>query len=223
MVRQRAIDHDDSDPARVFDVYPERKPVGPSTGGRGGGSTPPVEKSSSFDDERKSGGQSSAEFHNVSGRDTTPLHFAIFIKAFREIIERRNGWQVHFSVEALSSYVPDCQPADRLVLFARIKTPQALGHLVELEPLQGQASYTLAVLRRNEPEQATIREVGTRLQRWLTNKGRSHVTALLEADEEYRVLLSTHRDIGTENWVGRILDKIDPPEKRPAWTRGVAI
>lgn len=225
LVRQRVIEHGDSDPARVFDVYPGRKPGGAQKGGggeKGEGKSQGSQAPLSLDDERRPGGRTSAEFLGIPGRDTTPLHFEIFIKAFRDAIESRRGWELHFSIEALSAYVPDCQPHDRLVMFGRLKTPNALGYLIELEPLEGQASYTLAVVRRNEPEAATVKEIGARLSRWLTGFGRSHVSELLKHDPDYRVMLSTHRDLGGHKWVRRILEKIDPPEKRPAWTRGIA-
>lgn len=224
LVRQRAIDHGVSHPARMFDVYPTHRPGGSKEGGRGkGGRTPlPSERTANVDDERKSGGQPSAEFQTVPGRDTLPLHFFIFTTAFRKVIERRSGWDARFSVEALSDYVPDSQPSDRLVLFVRIKTPQTLGYLIELEPLEGRTSYTLTVLRRSAPLKATIGEIGARLPKWLTNGGRSHVAALLKADEDYSVQLSTHRNLGESSWVERILEKIDPPSGRPSWTRGVA-
>jgi len=45
---------------------------------------------------------------------------------------------------------------------------------------------------------------------------------LLKEDPEDRITLSTHRDLGGYKWVRRILEKIDPQEKRPYWTRGVA-
>lgn len=225
LVRQRVIEHGDSDPARVFDVYPGKKPGGGQTsgGGKGGeGKLPPSKVPLSFDDERRQGGQTSAEFLGVPGRDTTPLHFELFIKAFRDAIEPRKGWALNFRIEALSAHVPNCQPPDRLIMFGRLKTPNTLGHLIELEPLEGQTSYTLAVVRRVEPESATIKEIGTRLSRWLTGFGRSHVPELLKDDPDFRVMLSTHRDLGGHKWVRRILEKLDPPEKRPAWTRGVA-
>lgn len=86
------------DPARVFDAYPGRKSGGALKSGSGKksegksqGSQPPL----SFDDERRPGGRTSAEFLGIPGRDTTPLHFEIFIKAFRDAIESRRGWELH--------------------------------------------------------------------------------------------------------------------------------
>lgn len=175
-----------------------------------------------FDDQRRPGSVPSVEFHGVPGRDTQPLQFDILIKVFHEVIEYRKGWKVRFFTELLSAYISDCQPADRMVLFARIETPLTLGHVIEFEPLRGQSPYTLAVLRRKEPAEATVKEVGGLVRRWLTDHGRSHIQALLEEDEQYQVMLSTHRDWGTHDWAARILDKIKPPDERPSWTRGVA-
>ena len=225
LVRQRVIEHDDSDPARVFDIYSSRKQGGAQNSGGGEGSEarlPPPEAPLSFDDERRPGGRTSAEFLGIPGRDATPLHFEIFIQAFQNAIESRAGWTLQFSIQALSDHVPACQPPDRLVMFGRLKTPNVLGYLIEVEPLEGQTSYTLAVVRRNDSESATIKEIGAKLPRWLTGLGRSHVSELLKDDPDYRVMLSTHRDLGRQKWALRILEKIDPPEKRPAWTRGVA-
>lgn len=225
LVRQRVIEHDDSDPAQVFDIYSGRKQGGAQKGGggeHGEGRLPPPETPLSFDDERRPGGRTSAELLGIPGRDDTPLHFEIFIQAFQNAMESRPGWTLDFSIEALSTYVPNCQPPDRLVLFGRLKTLNALGYLIELEPLKGQTSYTLSVVRRNETESTTITEVGAKLPRWLTGLGRSHVSELLKDDPDYRVMLSTHRDLGKQKWAQRILEKIETPGKRPAWTRGVA-
>lgn len=226
LVRQRAIEHGDEGAARILDVYPGQK-VRDSNSGENGGK-PDVKPPSSpgpvsLDDERREAGDTSAEFASTQGRDTMPLHFDIFIKAFREVIERRPGWSLHFKIEALSIYVPNCQPQDRLVMFGRLKTPNTLAHLIELEPLEGQTSYTLAVTRHPDPQIATIREIGRRLSGWITHSGRSHVRELLKDDPNYQVTLSTHRDVGEPKWAARILEKMDPFDKRPAWTRGVAV
>lgn len=107
-------------------------------------------------------------------------------------------------------------------MFGRLKTPETLGHLIELEPLEGQTSYTLAVVRHPAPEAASITEIGKRLSDWISNTGRLRVRELLKDDPNYQVTLSTHRDVGEPQWADRILDKIEPSDRRPAWMRGVA-
>jgi len=228
LVRQRAIEHDDAGGARIEELFGTRKPGSGTTptgqGGRGGGTgtrTGPLQPLS-FDEERRGGGKTSAEFHAVPGRDAVPMHFELFMQWFREKIEHKIDWKLHFTVESLGNHIPECQPADRLILFARVKTPNTVGYLVELEPLQGQLSYTLVVIRRINPESTTVKEVGARLKKWLKESGRSHVTEILKDDLHFQVMLATHRDLGSDNWVTRILEKIEPPDRRPSWTRGVA-
>lgn len=52
--------------------------------------------------------------------------------------------------------------------------------------------------------------------------GRFSGAAAAVADEHYEISLSTHRDLGGSVWTSRILEKISPRDRRPAWTRGVA-
>lgn len=225
LVRLRAIEHDDAGREQVRDVYPNRRPADSprfERGAGGQGGTAPLPQPESFDEERRQGGRTSAEFRSVPGRDTTPLHFELFIKTFAEAMRSRDGWTLAFDIEALSRYLPECQPRDRLVLFGRLTTPRTTGYVLELEPLQGQASYTLAITRRTTPETVTTAEIGARLAAWLTTSGRSRVPELLKDDPDYKVSLSTHRDVGTTAWANRILDKLDPPQRRPTWTRGMA-
>jgi len=225
LVRLRAIQHDDSGSARIFDLYPGKKPATEQPDGgtrRKSGDAHSIDDPVSLDEERGTGSRVSAEFVGGPGRDTTPPHFDVFVNAFRQVVEARHGWTIHFRIESLSDYIANCQPPDRLVMFGRLKTPNAFGFLVELEPLQDQTSYTLAVLRRSDPESATIKDIGSRLSSWLSVSGRSRLQELLKVDADYRVLLSTHRRAGTNGWVERILDKFDAPARRPAWTRGVA-
>lgn len=224
LVRLRTIEHGDAGGEQVHDVYPELRPAGSPRFVRGGGDAgpAPMPKPESFDEERRQGGRTSAEFRSVPGRDTLPLHFERFIKTFADAMQSREGWTLAFDIDALSRHLPNCEPADRLVLLGRVTTPNTTGYVLELEPLQGQASYTLAIIRRNQPEIATVREIGARLATWLTASGRSHVPELLKEDADYQVALSTHRDVGTTAWANRILDKLDPPVRRPGWTRGQA-
>lgn len=224
LIRQSAIAHEDLSPPNVTDVFPSPSPpnVGTTIGGRGGGSGSPAIWQTSLDEERKSGSTKGAEFHPTPGRDSLPLQFDQFMKAISEAVVDLSGWKVRFTVEELVGFVPSCRPPDRLVLFARVETPTSLAHLVELEPLEGQAAYTLSVVRRRDTLDASIRDVGQQLDRWLTNQGRSHVPTLLKEDLDYDVLLSTHRDSGTRSWAERILRKISQRQRRPNWTRGVA-
>jgi len=225
LVRQRAIEHKDEAAARIVDVYPSHKIRGETDSEKGGKAdvkAPPLPRPVNLDDQRREAGETSAEFVSTQGRDVMPLHFDIFIRVFREAIERRPGWKLHFKTEALSIYVANCQPQDRLVMFGRLRTPNTLCHLIELEPLEGQTSYTLAVTRHLDPEAATTGEIGRRLSRWITSSGRSHVRELLKADPDYQVTLSTHRDVGEPRWAERILEKIDPSDTKPAWMRGLA-
>ncbi len=226
LIRLRAVEHGDAGTERILDIYPGRRQSGQGRTDSGGSSenTPPtaLPGPESFDDERRRGGRTSAEFSMVPGRDSMPSHFEVFIQAFADAVQSRDGWVLEFRVQALADFLPRCQPTDRLLLIGRLTTPSTVGHILELEPLSGQASYTWAVTRRDSPETADMREIGSRLSTWLTALGRSDVPELIKDDPVYRVSLSTHRDLGRATWANRILDKLDPPQRRPGWMRGQA-
>lgn len=225
-VRQRPIDHDDHGGTRVFDEYPGKISGGPSAGGSGGppphpgGASDPPRPPPSFDEERKGRPRASAEFHAPPGTNL-PGHFTFFMKEFGDAAAGR-GWTVSFEAILLGRYVPDCQPADRLVLFARVLTTEATVYLVELEPLRGESAYTLSVRPHTSEFVLTTDYVGNRLKTWLNAAGRSQVIELLKSDEHCAIRLTTHRDFGSSNWVKRLLAKIEPRDARRSWTRGVA-